>query len=254
MKRTGKNILMIVLCLLLAGAMVFTVFFARSRMNRHMGFRTQMPQGGFGEQMADGEMPQMPEGGFDGQRPDGEMPQMPNDAQPSDGQPPAWNGGMESAQGGNMPNQPFDPSQIPEGEMPQMPDGGFDGQRPDGEMPQMPEGGFDGQRPEVRSNMRGSLSIFFYLILGAQALMFSLLLLYLLLSGFNKRSFRETFHAPLRIVAFILCVLVLTAGLTLGGGRLARPSRMPEGFVSPGGMGHFSTNEIAEDAELTTQR
>ena len=66
MKRTGKNILMIALCLLLAGTMVFTVFFARSRTDRRFDFSGQMPQGNFGGQMPGGEMPQMPQGGMSG--------------------------------------------------------------------------------------------------------------------------------------------------------------------------------------------
>ena len=288
MKRTGKNILMIALCLLLAGTMVLTVFFARSRTDRRFDFSGQMPQGNFGGQMpggeipqmpeggmpqmpagdgnaedtpvwnmpnqpiepgemSEGERPQMPEGGFGGQMPGGEMPQMPEGG--FDGQMP----GGEKPQ---MPEGGFG-GQIPDGEIPQIPEGGFNGQMPDGEMPQMPEGGFEGQRNEARGNMRGSLSIIYYLILGAQALAFSLLLMFLLLSGFNKLGFRETFGSALRVVVYILCVLVLTAGLTLGGGLLARPARMTGGFGGPGGMGadvtYSSANEITEDTELTAQ-
>lgn len=254
MNRGLKNVIMIALCVLLAGAMVFTWFLSSKR----TGFDPQQAMGqNFGGQMGerpegfgDGEMPQGGQMGERPEMPEGEMPQMPE--------------GGENPQAWNMPNQPFDPGEMPEGERPEMPQGGQMGERP--EMPeggfsgQMPEGfdgempeGFDGQMPGGFGRGRG-VSVVYYVIFGAEALVFSLLLLYLLFSGFNGRTFRETFASPVRVILYILFVLLLSAGLSFGFFLLTRRSRMarPGGFGGMGGMGspeYNSANEIESSGD-----
>lgn len=76
---------------------------------------------------------------------------------------------------------------------------------------QMPTGNPGEQMLEMKKT---TISIIYYVIFGVESLVLTILVMYLIMSNFNKRTFRETFANKYRIIITILSVIVLTAGLT----------------------------------------
>lgn len=94
------------------------------------------------------------------------------------------------------------PDGVEEGEKPELPDGAEEGEKPElpdgaeaGEMPQPPEGAQAGEMPQPQ---KAGMSWVTCLLLGVQGLVILMLILYLILSGFNKKTFRETFSSRKR--------------------------------------------------------
>lgn len=106
-----------------------------------------------------------------------------------------------------------------------------------------------------------NISIFYYVVLGVQNLGISLLLMYLIISGFNKKKLRETFASSDKIAIYILSIIILTTGLTFVEGYIAKNN---SAISSNGGMmqndtvgnneniSYSGAKEITEDAEITS--
>lgn len=136
-----------------------------------------------------------------------------------DGQRPNWSNGEAK------PNTSFDESIA---------------ERPDGEMPQPPQDNgqsFDDRVPHNRwenANRRAGLAWWYILLFGAEGFAISAIVVYLILSGFHKKGFRETFYNGDKVVIGLLAVvigtLVLGYGLVKVSGRLVAwtPSFMEE--------------------------
>ncbi len=117
----------------------------------------------------------------------------------------------------NMPNMSQNGSKPPD-----MPNGDNQGEPPEkpdeddnmGNPPDMPNnnGGIEqlGEQPD--NNIDNN---YVYLILlGIENLILSIIVLYLLMSGFNKKTLKETFANTDKIVIYILGVIILTSGFT----------------------------------------
>ena len=52
-----------------------------------------------------------------------------------------------------------------------------------------------------------------YIILGVESLLISLLLIYLLMSKFNKKTFKETIFSSNKLIVYLLSVIILTCGI-----------------------------------------
>lgn len=132
---------------------------------------------------------------------------------------------------GNPPEMPSgemgEPPEKPEGEMeepPEKPDGEV-GDNSNGEPPELPDdaGGGEMVTPPDENNLpnmdsRSTSSnnlIIYYLLLSIQSLVLSLILIYLIISEFNKKSFKETFETKDKIIVYVVGVLIWTVGLTL---------------------------------------
>ena len=135
----------------------------------------------------------------------------------------------------NMPNMNQNGSEPPEmpngdnqGEPPEKPDGEMNNEQGNDnsnieEPPEMPSSDNNmGTPPEIPNNNGGieqqennNDNNYVYLILfGVESLSLSLIVLYLLMSGFNKKSLKETFANRDKILIYILGVIILTSGLT----------------------------------------
>lgn len=70
--------------------------------------------------------------------------------------------------------------------------------------------------PNLNSNLsnNNSISYIYYVILEIESLLLSYLLIYLLMSRFNKKSFKETYASNDKIIISVLSVVILTGGLT----------------------------------------
>ena len=138
-------------------------------------------------------------------------------------QPPAKPDGDSSNQSGEPPQMPSGDSSNQNGQPPEKPDG--DSSSQSGQPPQMPgssSSDSSNQPPEMPSgetpqNMNNSSSVDskYYALFALEALVFTAILVYLLLSGFNKKSFKETLKGAKKIAIYVLTVAVITGALTL---------------------------------------
>lgn len=204
MKRYVKNIVMFLLIGLVGVATYFTFVSAKNEMN--MGPNGNM-QGAMGNMSAPPDMP-------------------------SDGGMNSNNSGNEnssnSSDNGNV-NNGNTPPEKPSGD-----NGNSDMSKPDNgnDNGQSATGGNDnsnsndnsgnnggmpnGNGPEGTMMSNNSLSWTYYVVFGLEALVISLLVIYLIMSRCNKRSFKEVFSNRDKMLILILGVLVLTGACTYG--------------------------------------
>ena len=232
MKRSIKNAISIILIILLCGAMFFTVSYAENN-------STQNNKGGMSQN--GGTPPEMPSGNNSNQ---GTPPEKPSGDNNDMGEPPAKPEGDD--------NQNSDMS-----EPPAKPDGdntdsnmGEPPTKPDGEESSSSE---KGQMPEMKKT---SISTIYYVIFGAESLVLTILVMYLIMSNFNKKTFKETFENKDKIIITILSVIILTAGLTCLDVYLANQATSSnENMQDPGGGGMNQNNssiEYSSQKEITT--
>ena len=124
----------------------------------------------------------------------------------------------------NMNQNGSEPPEMPngaEGEPPAKPEGEINGDPGNtDEPPEKPDENMT--PPDMRNNgnmewqVDNSNNNYTYIILfGIESLTLSIILLYLIMSKFNKKSFKETFTNTDKILIYILGVIILTGGLTL---------------------------------------
>lgn len=150
---------------------------------------------------------------------------------------PDSNNGSSNENNNNSTNEP-----------PEKPDGDTDKQAPE-----KPEGENNGSAPEMpNGNMNNAgLSVKYYVIFGVAGFGFTVSAVYLLMSKFNKLTFKETFVNGDKIVIFILSSLILTGVVTFASGyftsnrsssNVGGPNNMGDGSVT-----YSSANSISED-------
>lgn len=180
-----------------------------------------------------------------------------------------------SGQGGNPPsgmNSGSEPPEKPSGdstnEPPEKqgensdsstdkPQGNAENNNKSTEPPEKPDGENNGGAPEMPSNnMNASmnnnagLSAKYYIIFGVAGFGFTVSAIYLLMSKFNKLTFKETFVNADKTLIFILTSVLLTGIITFASSYLTknnsssdnRPNNMSGGSVS-----YSSPNSISED-------
>lgn len=322
MKRTVKNIIMILMIVALGAGAYFTMDYAGTQLSSsastHMRGEMGGDMRGFGGGMG---MPDM-----------GEMPSMPGDAQSSDNTNDNANSNtndksssgkhqkQKSSNQDNNSNSSEQPS-LPEGnapsgdaqnsnEPPAMPEGdsqngGTPPEMPsdkngagqdsfsngDGTMTEAPQDNFQGgeqssasedttdnanpstftknEMPaapdfagttDSESTESQHIDTFFYVLLGVEMLLLTALLVYLIMSGFNKKDFYQTLKGTKRIIIYVLVVLVAASALTYGASEAsaklfantnnasATQQMMPDGNGGQGGFGGTSTSVEAGGA------
>ncbi len=133
-------------------------------------------------------------------------------------------------------------------EPPEKPDGDTDKQ-----VPEKPEGENNGSAQEMPNGNMNNASLFvkYYVIFGVASFGFTVSAVYLLMSKFNKLTFKETFVNTDKIVIFILSSLILTGIVTFVSGyftsnrnssNTSGPNNMGDGSVT-----YSSANSISED-------
>ena len=183
MKRSIKNIIMILVIIIMIVGLFFTV---KSNDNKNMG--------GSPPSMENGSPPEKPEGENNGDM----MPTFPDEEER--GTPP----------------------EMPSGEMPNMPG--------------------------------NSSSTTMYILLGVESLIISTMLVYLVMSKFNKKTFKETYQDKDKLIISILSIIILTAGITYFCGSLKSDNTqmgMPNGGGSSGNVTYSASKEITSDETIT---
>ena len=167
------------------------------------------------------------------------------------GTPPDMPSGNNSNQG-TPPEKPSGDNNDM-GEPPTKPDEDkSDSESSSSEKGQMSTGNPGGQMPEMK---KASISTIYYVIFGAESLVLTILVMYLIMSNFNKKTFKETFENKDKIIITILSVIILTAGLTCLDVYLANQTTSSnENMQGPGG-GMIQSNssiEYSSQKEITT--
>jgi hypothetical protein len=197
MKRSLKNIIMIVIIILMIGAIYLTI---------NMNSSTN---GGNPPSMSNGETPP------DMQEKTGDMFEM---------TPPEKPDGV----GDKFENDP-----------PSMPDGNAPPEKPSGEAPEM-------------NNSTNNTTK--YILLGVESLVISSMVVYLIMSKFNKKTFKETYEDKDKLIISGLLVIILTGGMiylctTFNKNNNSIPS-MPNGPGGSSSVTYSANKEITSDEDI----
>lgn len=130
-----------------------------------------------------------------------------------------------------------------------------------GDPPAKPEGD-DNQNSNMSEtptkpdeNNTDSISIIYYVIFGVESLVLTILVMYLIMSNFNKKTFKETFDNKDKIIIIILSVIILTTVLTCLDVYLANQTTSDDENVQGPGGGMNQNNssiEYSAQKEITT--
>ena len=243
-KRTIKNVIMVLMIVAIGVGSYFTMDYAKN--NSAPSFsqsEMQAPpdlngsfQGGSSDSSESGsdssnQPPEMPNS--DSSDSSNQPPSMPNsNSSDSSNQPPEMpNGGSESGnQPPEMPNNSSSDSNSDSSSMPQP------SSMPDGE---------NGSFPSMR------LSAKYYVLFGVEGLAIAILFIYLIMSGFNKKGFKETFKGWKKILAFAIATVIATSALTAAQGAVANKfiSNSKPGFSQSSDM---NNSESVDASGATT--
>ena len=140
------------------------------------------------------------------------------------------------------------------GAPPEKPDGTNENMTP----PEKPDGSNDTMTPPDMSNSNSNLTWPYYLIFTIESLITSSLIIYLIMSNLNKKSFKETFENKDKVLITILSVVILTSGLTYLSTILCNNyflTNNNNNNFNPGNNSNItysSNNKITEDTTITS--
>ena len=111
-------------------------------------------------------------------------------------------------------NNQSEPPAKPEGENNNNPSTQENMEKPedDGNMKQGQPSGNGMMKPDINSQSP-KITTSYYIIFGIEGLIVSILLIYLIMSNFNKKTMKETLNGAGKIILYIVLAVVLTAGL-----------------------------------------
>ncbi len=233
MKRSLKNIILIIIIVLSFLGIGLTIYYAKNNPTINSNLQSNMEMGN-----------ETPSNMNDGSTP----PEMP-DGESSESETPPEKPDGESEESETPPEKPDGESSESETSL----------EKPDGESsesetpPDMPSG-----NSENMGNSNQNLDTIYYVIFGIESLILSSSVLYLFMSKFNKKTFKETFGVSDKIIIFVLSVIILTGGLTFGESKIvsilannnSSSSGMPQEQNS--NVSYSSPNEITEATTLTS--
>ena len=222
MQRKTKNIISIVIILLLCVSIVFTGYLNSKSSNTSSNNMPNMNQNG-------SEPPEMPNG--DNQE---KPPEKPEDE---------INGGI-----GNSNSNMEEP--------PEKPDGDNNMETP----PEIPNNS-GGMQQIVEQPKNNTNNNYIYLILFViESLTLSIIVLYLIMSKFNKKCLKETFANSDKILIYILGVIILTSVLTFTENLIANKYKdnttinNPNQGIGKGQNTNISYSSIKEITKSTTEK
>lgn len=207
MKRNIKNIIMLILVVLVIGSMVFTMNYAKNHITTNNKEMTN----------ENGTPPSM----------SNNQNNSSNDNNQNSNTPPSKPDGENNNEQNN--NNTNEPPEKPEGDNqtpPEKPsdsnDSGNNGSSTSGDEkgndqnsntpPSMP----NGQNGLGNMNNQNSIDLTtcYYVAFAIESLILSSLIIYLIMSSFNKKTFKETFESKDKVVITILSVIILTTVFT----------------------------------------
>ena len=198
MKRWTKNLVVILLmCLIIIGT-IFTVKLSRENPDIKGNNTTDNIQNNMDYFAKEDEnnKPERPDNNMD----DANRPEMPS-------------GDMNNQSNNQMGNDNQVPPNMNNGTRPEKPDDSMNGtNRP--EIPNDDMNNNDNTSVNNRSNKEYQIKTIYYVIFSIECLVFSILLSYLIMSHFNKKTFKETFKNSDKKIISALLIIILTGGFT----------------------------------------
>lgn len=198
MKRWTKNLIVILLmCLIIIGT-IFTVKLSRENPDIKGNNTTDNIQNNMYHFANEDEnnKPEMPDNNMD----DANRQEMPS-------------GDMNNQSNNQMGNDNQVPPNMNNGTRPEKPDDSMNGtNRP--EIPNDDMNNNDNTSVNNRSNKEYQIKTIYYVIFSVECLVFSILLSYLIMSHFNKKTFKETFKNSDKKIISVLLIIILTGGFT----------------------------------------
>lgn len=198
MKRWTKNLVVILLmCLIIIGT-IFTVKLSRENPDIKGNNTTDNIQNNMDYFAKEDEnnKPERPDNNMD----DANRPEMPS-------------GDMNNQLNNQMGNDNQVPPNMNNGTRPEKPDDSMD----DTNRPEIPNDDMnnnDNTSVNNRSNKEYQIKTIYYVIFSVECLVFSILLSYLIMSHFNKKTFKETFKNSDKKIISALLIIILTGGFT----------------------------------------
>lgn len=234
MKRSTKNIISVCLILVMCGSMIGTMYLAKNNLtNTNSNNQT----------MNGATPPSMPGGDSSG---GGTPPDMPNSTTNSTSS--SSNDSNNSTSDNSSNTQP-----------PEKPDGD-NNSNSSNTPPSMPGGN---NSLSTNGGNTTTLTMPYYIAFATEGFILTSTLMYLLMSGFNKKSFKETFSSSDKVIIQLLAVIILTGGLTFIDGQITNNYFLNNASNSStnnnqGGMNNTSSNasysaakEITADTTIT---
>ncbi len=221
MKRSIKNIIMVLLIAVISGCLVFTISYAKSHGATNsntppdMGTNNSMNNGPAGN------------GGTPPSKPDDNNDlSSENDNQNSNSDMNQGDSNTDNNGSGSMP--------------PDMDGGG-------GTPPDMNNG------QASMNSTNSNISWVYYLIFGIDGLLIACLLMYLVMSGFNKKTFKEVFGNKDKVIIYVLSIIILTTGISYLSGNCSKESSSSSvNNMNQGSKLSYSADEeITEDTTIT---
>ncbi len=251
-KRTMKNVIMVLMIAAICVGSYFTMDKAKDSLSPSFSqSEMQTPPGGFNGGSSDStqgdsdsssssnsssnsnsssdsssnQPPEMPSG--DGNSDSGNQPPSPpsSDSSDSNSQPPSPPSSDSSDSNSQPPSPPSnDNNNSNTSDNSSSDSSNSDSSNSDSsnQPPQMPgssdssnSGDSSNQPPEMPSSS-SKLSVKYYIIFACEALAIAVLFIYLIMSSFNKKGFKETFKGWKKILAFAIATVIATSALTVG--------------------------------------
>ena len=230
MKRSLKNIIMIVLVVLMCGSIIFTMNYAKS----HVTSSNEMPNANGG-----GTPPEMPSNNSND-----EMTNPDDNSSSEERKEPPTNNGEKPDNSSNMGEPPAKPDGDDNNAPSDMP--GNNGNNSEGGMP-------SGNAPMMDSS--ASISSVYYVIFAIEGLVISCIVMYLIMSCFNKKTFKETFANKDKVMINILSVIILTSVCTylsakISNNLLTNSTPNQSAGQNNSSINYSSQKEITEDSEI----
>lgn len=201
-KRLIKNISMILVIVIALTSLVFTIYYKNKQ--------TTSTTNQIGVGNAPPDMNSQNGGG-------------PNGGEQNSGTPPEKPDESNSNSQNNSETDSSNGDSSSKNTPPEKPDGDNNNQSSNGQNNDMPGGTPGGNNSDgnASSNMmpqqsNSQTNIFYYILFGIEGLIISLTLTYLIMSKFNKKTFKETFENSDKTIIYILLSILLTSVFTLG--------------------------------------
>lgn len=277
MKRNIKNIITISIILLACVSIVCTICLAKNKLVTTTSNNETVENGGTPPSMPSGENGGVPSSNSDSST-QGEPPEKPEGESNtnSTNEPP------EKPEGESNTNSTNEPPEKPEGESdtnstsepPEKPEGDStsesDSNAPANMGGQMPSGNGEMSNPNNTTTSESTkLTTPYYIALTIESLILSGATMYLVMSGANKKTFKETMATGDKVVIIILSTAILTSGLTIGESMLTNnvilaknttsttENNQNNGATNGGGMNnsiatYSASTEITEDTTITS--
>ena len=223
MKRTTKNIIMILLIPILIGSMYFTMNYAKNNISANKDWNNQK------NVMAPPDNSIEKNGAEPPAKPDEESTNEENDSSKTESEktkkanPSKFN--KEDSQKSdnnekennselNKPEKPSESSkEVTEDNKPEKSNDENNKMTP-------PDKSEIGNMPPDMNNTSSKINLVYYIAFGVESLVLSVVIVYLILSKFNKKTFKETFENNNKKIIALLSTILLTGGLTYLNGYL----------------------------------